>query len=110
MGSFTLFRFKTIIAKQLNKKPFVLFFHYCCLRPGSLHTNSIITVVLIELHMTTSLWIYGNTYHTKYYYGTVIIIIIKGYSLRRACLQPAPNTQNSKSRPPTTNARRKLEI
>ena len=27
---------------------------------------------------------------------TVIIIIIKGHSLRRACLQPAKNTQNSK--------------
>ena len=35
----------------------------------------------------------------------VIIIIIKGHSLRRACLQPATNTQNSKPRPPTTNAK-----
>ena len=26
----------------------------------------------------------------------IIIIIIKGHSLRRACLQPATNTQNSK--------------
>ena len=34
----------------------------------------------------------------------IIIIIIKGHSLRRACLQPATNTQNSKPRPPTTNA------
>ena len=34
-----------------------------------------------------------------------IIIIIKGHSLRRACLQPATNTQNSKPRPPTTNAK-----
>ena len=34
----------------------------------------------------------------------LIIIIIKGHSLRRACLQPATNTQNSKPRPPTTNA------
>ena len=33
----------------------------------------------------------------------IIIIIIKGHSLRRACLQPATNTQNSKPRPPTTN-------
>ena len=35
--------------------------------------------------------------------GTIIIIIIiimKGHSLRRACLQPATNTQNSKPRPP----------
>ena len=32
-----------------------------------------------------------------------LIIIIKGHSLRRACLQPATNTQNSKPRPPTTN-------
>ena len=31
----------------------------------------------------------------------VIIIIIKGHSLRRACLQPATNTQSSKPRPPT---------
>ena len=30
----------------------------------------------------------------------IIIIIIKGYSLRRACLQPAMNTQDSKPRPP----------
>ena len=30
----------------------------------------------------------------------IIIIIIKGHSLRRACLQPATNTQNSKPRPP----------
>ena len=29
----------------------------------------------------------------------IIIIIIKGHSLRRACLQPATNTQNSKPRP-----------
>ena len=36
---------------------------------------------------------------------TIIIIIIKGHSLRRACLQPATNTQNSKPRPPTTNAK-----
>ena len=35
----------------------------------------------------------------------IIIIIIKGHSLRRACLQPATNTQNSKPRPPTTNAK-----
>ena len=37
----------------------------------------------------------------------LIIIIIKGHSLRRACLQPATSTQNSKPRPPTTNARSK---
>ena len=37
-----------------------------------------------------------------------IIIIIEGHSLRRACLQPATNTQNSKPRPPTSNARSKL--
>ena len=36
-----------------------------------------------------------------------IIIIIKGHSLRRACLQPATNTQNSKPRPPTTNTKSK---
>ena len=35
----------------------------------------------------------------------IIIIIIKGHSIRRACLQPATNTQNSTPRPPTTNAR-----
>ena len=29
------------------------------------------------------------------------------HSLRRACLQPVTNTQNSKPRPPTTNARSK---
>ena len=42
----------------------------------------------------------------------IIIVIIKGHSLQRACLQPAMNTQNSKPRPPTTNARSKgkLEI
>ena len=40
----------------------------------------------------------------------VIIIIIKGHSLRRACLQPATNTQNSKPRPPTTNARSKGKL
>ena len=33
----------------------------------------------------------------------IIIIIIKGHSLRRPCLQLATNTQNSKPRPPTTN-------
>ena len=32
----------------------------------------------------------------------LIIIIMKGHSLRRACLQPATSTQNSKPRPPTT--------
>ena len=37
----------------------------------------------------------------------VIIILIKGHSLRRACLQTLTNTQNSKPRPPTANARRK---
>ena len=26
--------------------------------------------------------------------GIIIIIIIRGHSLRRACLQPATNTQN----------------
>ena len=31
-----------------------------------------------------------------------VIIIIKGHSLRRACLQPATDTQSSKPRPPTT--------
>ena len=45
---------------------------------------------------------------------TMIIntVIIKGHSLRRACLQPATNTQNSKPRPLTANAKRieKLEI
>ena len=40
----------------------------------------------------------------------IIIIIIKGHSLRRACLQPATNTQNSKPRPPTTNARSKGKL
>ena len=30
----------------------------------------------------------------------MIIIIIEGHSLRRACLQPATNTQNSKPVPP----------
>ena len=33
--------------------------------------------------------------------------IRKGHSLRRACLQLATNTQNSKPRPPTTNAKSK---
>ena len=47
-------------------------------------------------------------YHT--YLLQVIIIIIKGHSLRRACLQPATNTQNSKPRPPTTNARSKGKL
>ena len=32
----------------------------------------------------------------------IIIIIIISHSLRRACLQPATNTHNSKPRPPTT--------
>ena len=40
----------------------------------------------------------------------IIIIIIKGHSLRRACLQPATNRQNSKPRPPTTNARSKGKL
>ena len=40
----------------------------------------------------------------------LIIIIIKGHSLRRACLQPATITQNSKPRPPTTNARSKGKL
>ena len=35
----------------------------------------------------------------------IIKLIIKGHSLRRACLQPATNTQNSKPRTPTTNAK-----
>ena len=38
---------------------------------------------------------------------------IKGHSLRRACLQPATDTQNTKPRPPTTNAKKEkktLEI
>ena len=39
-----------------------------------------------------------------------LIIIIKGHSLRRACLQPVTNTQNSKPRPPTTNARSKGKL
>ena len=37
----------------------------------------------------------------------IIMMIIKGHSLRKACLQPATNTQNSKPRPPTTNAKSK---
>ena len=42
---------------------------------------------------------------------TVIIIIkIKGHSLRRACLQPATNTQSSKPRPPTANAKSKGKL
>ena len=40
----------------------------------------------------------------------IIIIIIKGHSLRRACLHPATSTQNSKPRPPTTNARSKGKL
>ena len=36
--------------------------------------------------------------------------IIQGHSLRRACLQPATNTQNSKPRPPTSNARSKGKL
>ena len=40
----------------------------------------------------------------------IVIIIIKGHSLRRACLQPATNTQNSKPRPPTTNAKSKEKL
>ena len=39
-----------------------------------------------------------------------VIIIIKGHSLRRACLQPATNTQSSKPRPPTTNAKSKGKL
>ena len=39
-----------------------------------------------------------------------LIIIIKGLLLRRACLQPATNTQNSKPRPPTTIARSKGKL
>ena len=35
--------------------------------------------------------------------AAVVIIIIKGHSLRRACLQPATKTQNSKPRPPTSD-------
>ena len=41
---------------------------------------------------------------------TLIIIIIKGHSLRRACLQPATNTQNSQPRPPTMNAKSKAKL
>ena len=37
-------------------------------------------------------------------------IIIKGHALRRACLQPATNTQNSKPRPPIPNARSKGKL
>ena len=43
----------------------------------------------------------------NYYYLSIIIIY---YSLRRACLRPATNTQDSKPRPPTTNARRNWKI
>ena len=39
-------------------------------------------------------------------YGTIIIIIIKGHTLLRACLQPATNTRNSKPRPPTQTQER----
>ena len=39
----------------------------------------------------------------------LLLLIINGHSLRRACLQPATNTQNSKPRPPTTNAEENLE-
>ena len=35
-----------------------------------------------------------------------LIIIIKGHSLRRACLQPATNTQNSKPRPPNNESKK----
>ena len=43
--------------------------------------------------------------------GCVIIaIIIKGHPLRRACLQPVTNTQDSKPRPPTSNARSKGKL
>ena len=34
----------------------------------------------------------------------------KGHSLRRACLQPATNTQSSKPRPPTTNTKSKGKL
>ena len=42
----------------------------------------------------------------------IIIIIIKGHSLRRACLQPATNTQNSKpeTQQRTQKAKEKLKI
>ena len=42
----------------------------------------------------------------------IMIMMIKGHSLQRACLQPATKHANSKPRPPTSNARRKgkLEI
>ena len=38
------------------------------------------------------------------------MMTIKGHSLRRAFLQPATNTQNSKPRPPTSNARSKGKL
>ena len=46
--------------------------------------------------------------HLRIY--VIIIIIIKCHSLRRACLQPATNTQSSKPRPPTTNAKSKGKL
>ena len=54
------------------------------------------------------LWVHGGEWVTgiscvMHAFAHIIIIIIKGHSLRRACLQPATNTQNSKPRPPTTN-------
>ena len=48
---------------------------------------------------------YHPLYFPLYFPGLIIIIIIKkGHSLRRACLQPETNTQNSKPRPPTMSA------
>ena len=43
-------------------------------------------------------------------YHGILIIIIKGHSLRRACLQPATNTQSSKPRPPTMNTKSKGKL
>ena len=71
----------------------------------------------LDTHTHTGIVSYRNIDANKYVAFRVsslfilaLIIIIKGHSLRRACLQPATNPQSSKPRPPTTNAKSKGKL
>ena len=64
----------------------------------SLCVLPVLSSLLTSLTVFTEWWLCSRNVVSGY---IIIIIIIKGHSLQRACLQPATNTQNSKPRPPT---------
>ena len=95
-----------LLAEQLGKIVLLLY------QPDEhihVHKPSVITFAELQVRCVPLFW----SYHILPVARStimIIIIIIKGHSLRRACLQPATNTQSSKPRPPTTNTKSKGKL